>query len=443
MREQWGSRAGFLLATIGAAVGLGNVWRFAYVAGENGGAVFLAAYLVFVALIGLPLVIAELSVGRRAGGDTVTAFETLAPGSLWRYTGWIGLAGSLLILSYYAVIAGWALRYFVGALTGRLWIEAGAGYGAYFQGFIANGAEPVMWQALMLMATAAVVAGGVRAGIERVNRWLMPVLALIILSLAAFSLTLPGSARGVSFLLAPDWTALGRPSLYLNALGQAFFSIGVGMAVFVTYGSYLPRETRIPGSAAAIVAGDTLFALVAGLAIFPAVFAFGGDPAAGPRLAFIAFPQILLEMPAGRFIGIVFFFLLSAAALTSMISLLEVAAAYAVHRHGAARARAAALIGAAVLLIGIPSALSYGTLSGIEPGGRPLLDAVDHAVSNFVLPIGGLLIALLVGWRLDLTAALADADLAGTRLGAAWIWLLRLVVPATVAVILLRSAAVL
>lgn len=443
MREQWGSRAGFILATIGAAVGLGNIWRFAYIAGENGGAVFLLVYVVFVALIGLPLVIAELAMGRRASGDAVAAFESGQRGSLWRHAGWIGVVGAALILSYYAVIAGWAFKYFAGAATGGLWHAAGDGFGGYFDRFIASAFEPVLWQAAMLGSSAVVVARGVKGGIERINLWLMPVLALIVIGLAAFALTLPGSAKGVSFLFAPDWSALSRPAVYLNALGQAFFSLGVGMAVFVTYGSYLGRDIRIPGAAVTIAAGDTLFAIVAGLAIFPAVFALGGDPAAGPRLAFITFPQVLLQMPGGTWIGVIFFLLLTAAALTSMISLLEVPVAVAAERLGMSRKRAALVISGGVFLLGVPSALSYGVLADWKLGGQPLLDAIDHAISNFVLPICGLAVAAYAGWRLVPSESTAAADLDTSILGLVWHWLLRLGVPLTIVVILLRSLNVL
>ncbi len=439
MREEWATRTGFILATIGAAVGLGNIWRFSYIAGENGGGVFLLVYLVFVFVIGLPLVIAEMALGRRGQGDAVTAFETALPPKPGVAIGWLSVVGAILILSYYAVIAGWALKYFVGALTGGLWATLGGGYGAYFEEFISHKGEPVLWQLLMLLATGGIVAGGVRAGIERVNFFLMPLLAVIVLGLAVFSLTLSGSSKGVSFLFTPDFAAFGRPSLYLNALGQAFFSIGVGMAVFVTYASYLGRSTAIPGAAITIILGDTLFAIVAGLAIFPAVFALGGDPAAGPRLAFITFPQILLEMPAGRVIGVVFFLLLSAAALTSMVSLLEVPVALATHRLGWSRTRAVAASCALIFLLGVPSAMSYGILANVHVAGLPILDAIDHAVSNFILPLGGLAIALSVGWALGRGNALTDADLQGRAIGIIWLWILRIAAPLMIATILLRS----
>ncbi len=439
MREQWGSRTGFILATIGAAVGLGNIWRFAYIAGENGGAVFLFLYLVFVVLIGLPLVVAELALGRRGQGDAVAAFEANGRQSAWRYAGWIAVVGAGLILSYYSVIAGWALKYFLGALSGGLWQSAAGGLGAYFDGFISGTIEPIFWQFVMLASAAIVVAGGIKGGIERINFWLMPLLAAIVLLLAVFALTLPGSSKGVSFLFAPDWSALRRPAVYLNALGQAFFSLGVGMAVFITYGSYLNRNISIPGAAATVAIGDTLFAVVAGLAIFPAVFALGGDPAAGPRLAFITFPQVLLQLPGGRWLGVVFFLLLSIAALTSMISLLEVPVAVASHRLGLSRPRAVVIITTAIFAIGIPSALSYGVLDAWKLGSQPILDAIDHAVSNFLLPLCGLSAALFVGWRLLPAVAKEAANLTTTSVGTLWLWLLRIGVPATIAIILMKS----
>lgn len=442
-REQWGSRQGFVLATIGAAVGLGNIWRFSYVAGENGGGAFLLIYLVCVLLVGLPLMIAELSLGRRAQGDAVAAFELADDGGPWRYMGWVCIAGAILILSYYAVIAGWALKYFTGAASNNLWTSAEGGYGTFFETFIGDRSEPVGWQAAMLAATVFVVAGGVQHGIERINRWLMPMLAVIVLVLAAYALSLPNAGNGVRFLFAPDWSALSKPSVYVAALGQAFFSIGLGMAIFITYGSYMPRTFSLPSSAAIIALGDILFAVIAGLAIFPAVFSFGVDPTAGPELAFITLPQIFLAMPGGRIVGTVFFLLLSAAAFTSMVALLEVPVSLVVHRMKVRRWNASAIVGILVFLIGIPSALSFGVLGHVQIGRHGILDAIDAAASNFMLPIGGVLIALFVGWRVTQATALQEADLAGRRLGKIWLWLLRILVPLTILAILIQSVSTL
>lgn len=443
MQEQWGSRRGFVLATIGAAVGLGNIWRFSYVAGQNGGAAFLFIYLICVLLIGLPLVIAELSLGRRGQGDALAAFERADDGGPWRHLGWIGVAGAVLILSYYAVIAGWALKYFAGAATGNLWSTAEVGFGGYFSAFIADTGEPVGWQAAMLIATMFVVAGGVQNGIERINRWLMPVLILIIAALAAYALYLPNAGDGLRFLFEPDWSVLGDPAVYVAALGQAFFSLGIGMAVFVTYGAYMPRSYSLPSLAATIVAGDVLFAIVAGLAIFPAVFAFGIDPAAGPELAFITLPQIFLAMPGGRMVGAVFFLLLSAAAFTSMVALLEVPVALAVRRLKLRRWSATATVGAIIFVAGLPSAMSFGLLADVQIGSHGILDAIDAGVSNFLLPLGGILVAVFLGWRVNRALALREADLADSRLGLVWLWLLRVAAPVTIAAILLQSASAL
>ncbi|MEQ8696869.1 MAG: sodium-dependent transporter, partial [Bauldia litoralis] len=280
-RETWTSQWGFVLATIGSAVGLGNIWRFAYVAGENGGGAFLMVYLVFVLAVGAPVVIAELALGRRGQGDAATTFVAISGQRAWAAPGLIAVIASFLILTFYAVIAGWVLKYLAGAGTGLLWSAAASDYGGYFKRFVANTGEPIAWQFAMLAAAMFIVVGGVQRGIERINRVLMPALALIIVLLAAYSLTHKGAARGLEFLFAPQWELLGRPEIYLAAMGQAFFSLGVGMGVFITFGSYVPGHFRLPRLAGAIIAGDTLIALLAGIVIFPAVFAFGLDPKAG------------------------------------------------------------------------------------------------------------------------------------------------------------------
>lgn len=442
MQEQWQSRLGFILATVGAAVGLGSIWRFAYVAGENGGAAFLIVYTAMILLIAIPLVIAELAIGRRGAADAVTAFEGATPDGGWRFLGVLGVVAAGAILTYYAVIAGWALRYFAHSFGAALWTVEANRHGAYFTTFIADGTAVAFWQGAMMSITAVVVATGVNAGIERLNMWLMPLLGVIVVVLAVYALSLPGSERGVAFLFAPDWSAFARPALYLNALGQAFFSIGIGMAVFVTYGGYLGAGTRIPAAALIIVVIDTLFSIVAGLAVFPAVFAFGGDPAAGPGLAFVTFPQILQQMPAGRIIGPLFFFLLSAAALSSMISLLETCVAYAVHRRSARRIPATVLMTAVIFALGLPSALGHGAVPWLTLPGKPILDLIDQGISNFVLPVSGLLIAILVGWRMERRRALADADLWDDAVGITWLWLVRILAPVMIAIILVRSLGI-
>jgi NSS family neurotransmitter:Na+ symporter len=387
--------------------------------------------------------VAELALGRRAAGDAIAAFETTGTRSLWRFSGGVGVVGSVLILSYYAVITGWALKYLAGSVTGDLWRVAAEGYGGYFEQFIANRGEPVAWQLAMIAAAMFVVAGGVRRGIEAVNRLLMPLLALFVVGLAAYAATLPGAADGWRFLFVPDWSMLLRREFYIAALGQAFFSLGIGMAVFITYASCMSRSMSIPRSATAIVAGDTLFAVIAGLAIFPAVFAFGMDPQAGPQLAFITLPQIFLQMPAGPFVGTVFFGLLFAAALTSMVELLEVPVATILHRTSLRRWSAVALTGTGVFLLGLPSAVSYGFLASRQLGGRAILDVLDQAVSGYVLPLAGVLVCLFVGWRWRPDEALEAGELAPNLAGRAWLWSLRVVAPVTILLILFDSTGAL
>lgn len=440
--DQWSSPLGFVLATVGAAVGLGNLWRFAYVAGENGGGTFLLVYLSCIVLIGAPIVVAELAVGRHGRGEPVAAVRAVAPGSIWQLAGWLGVAGAFGIMAFYLVVAGWALKYFAGALTGGLWGLAGDHYGGYFEDFIASPVEPVFWQAAMAAAAVAVVAGGVRGGIERTTRVLMPLLALIVVALAAWGVSHAGAAEGLAFLFAPDWAALARPEIYLAALGQAFFSLSVGMALFLTYGSYLARDHRIPSSAAAVIAGDTLIAVLAGVAIFPAVFALGVDPAAGPRLAFITLPQVFLAMPAGQVVGTVFFFLLAAAALSASISGVEVVTSFVARRFGLRRRRAVLAVGAALFAAGVPASLGYGLWSGVVWRGRGILESMDFAISNGVLPLGGLLLALAVGWRWEARTAMREADLGDGLAGRAWLWLLRVAVPAVILVVFLRGVGV-
>jgi len=441
-REQWSTRPAFVLATLGCAVGLGNVWRFSYVAGENGGGAFLLVYLAAILLVGLPLLLAEFALGRHAQGDVVRAFERAGPRSPLRFVGLLAVAGSAVILGYYSVVAGWTLGYLADYSLALLRPLASEEPARRFRALIADPVQALLWHFLFVAATVAVVAGGLRRGIERANRLLVPLLGVTVVGLALYGLTLPGAAAGAAFLLAPDWSALARPSVYLAALGQAFFSLGLAMGVLVTYGGYLGREHGLPLAAGAVVGGDLLFALVAGLAIFPAVFAFGLAPAQGPVLAFVVLPQVFAVMPGGGPAAAAFFFLLAAAALTSAVSLLEVSVAYALRRFALGRLRAAVLLGLLVFLLGVPSALGFGPWSGFRLLGRGLLDAVDHLVSDFLLPLAGIAVSLLAGWVWERRTAIDEAGL-GETLGRLWLGLLRYLIPLVIALILLRGAGLL
>jgi neurotransmitter:Na+ symporter, NSS family len=440
-RESWGSRGAFVIAAIGAAVGLGNVWRFSYVAGENGGATFLLVYLATIFVLGIPLVIAEVAVGRHSKADAIESYRVISRNPLWIAPGVFGVLSCFLIMTFYLVVAGWALKYFSGAATGLLWQRATEEYGGYFEDFVADPWQPVFWQFLMALGAVTVVAAGVRAGIERLTRIVTPLLALIVLLLAIRGLTLPGGGAGLAFLFNPDWSLLATPGIYLAAIGQAFFSLSLGLGLYVTYGSYLGSEHRLPGAVSTVVAGDTMMAVFSGIAIFPAVFAFGLDPASGPQLVFITLPQVFLAMPAGQVVGVLFFFLLAAAALSASISGVEIPTAYVMRRLRWPRRRAAIAVGTAIFVCGIPASLGFGLWADIGWGGRNILESTDYLVSNVLLPSGGLLTALLVGWRWS-APALRETALEGRRIGRLWIALLKFVIPPLIVAIFLRAIGV-
>ncbi|HUU71128.1 MAG TPA: sodium-dependent transporter [Burkholderiales bacterium] len=435
-REQWKSSAGFVLATIGCAAGLGNIWRFSYVAGENGGGAFLLIYVLCVMLLGLPLMLAELSIGRRGKSDVVTSFSGELARRDWAIAGWLMAIASFVLLSYYAVIAGWAYKYFAAYLVGTPSDLVTGGFAGYFGSFVADPVEPVVWQFLVVASTVAVVVGGVKRGIESVNTILMPLLGAIVILLAGYALSLDGAAAGIAFLFQPDWSAFTRPSVYLAALGQAFFSLGIGAGALLTYGSYTATGQKLAPAALGVVGGDTLFALIAGVAIFPAVFAFGLDPAQGPTLAFVTLPEVFNVLPGGRVFAIAFFVLLGLGALTSAVSLLEVPCAVLMRRRQWSRRKSAMAIGAGVFVLGVPSALGYGLLQGIEIFGLGILESIDRLASSVLLPVGGLLIATFVGWKWSRTDAFQTAGLQDGVVGRAWLFLLRFVAPCLIVLIL-------
>jgi neurotransmitter:Na+ symporter, NSS family len=432
----WSGRAGFVLAALGSAIGIGNVWRFSYVAGDNGGAAFLLVYVACVALVGVPVLLAEMMLGSRGHGDVVRAYRATRARA-WQGAGAFTALVAFLILSYYSVIAGWVCKYFVDYLAGAQPGDAATAE-ASFNAFVSDPLRPLLWHGLFMALTVAVVAAGVQKGIERASRVLIPVLAVLIVLLAGYALSVPGAGRGLAFLFEPDWFALAAPPVYLAALGQAFFSLGIGMGVIITYAGYLRSNQRLAAAAVGIAAGDTAFAIVAGVAIFPIVFSTGMDPAYGPALAFVTLPQVFAAMPGGAWFGLAFFFLLAAAALTSAVSLLEVPVAIACNR-GWPRARSAALVGVAALLVGIPSALGSGVLGGVRLAGKSILGAVDFVAAELFLPLAGLAVVLFVGWALPRREMMAASGLSA-RLGRAWLFCVRYLVPAAVVLILSARA---
>lgn len=435
-REQWGSRIGFIVAAAGSAIGLGNIWRFPTVTGQNGGGAFVLLYLVLVFLVGIPVLMVELSLGRKAQRNPVGAFKTLAPGTLWKWVGAMGVAAGFIILSFYSVIAGWSVAYIFKFLLGAFTGLSPAGIAQEFNALVTHPVIPLLWHGLFMLLTAGIVVLGVAWGIERWNKILMPMLLVLLIVLVVRSVTLDGAREGVYWLLRPDFSQLSFASV-LTALGQVFFSLSLGMGAMITYGSYLGARENIPGSAVYIALADLAVALLAGLVIIPAVFAFGLNPETGPPLIFLTLPAVFQRMPLGGLFGAMFFFLLSIAALTSAISLLEVVVAYFVDELNWSRAVAAPVLGFAIFLLGIPSSLSVGPLAGFKLWGMPILDFKDWFTAVIMLPLGALLTVIFAGWVWGRRRALEAAG--GGRpfvLADFWYFLVRWLLPVALAGIL-------
>ncbi|MBM4310308.1 MAG: sodium-dependent transporter [Deltaproteobacteria bacterium] len=396
-REHWASRFGFVLAAAGSAIGLGNLWRFPYKCGEYGGGAFLAAYLVSVAILGLPVLIAEIIIGRSAQKNPVGAFRELRASRFWPLVGWLGILAGFIILSYYSVVGGWILHYIASTVLSGF--QAGLAAGQFHE-LMSSPARQIGCHGLFMLLTIFIVRGGISSGIERWNKLLMPALFLILIGLTIRSLISPGAGHALRFLLQPDFSQLTRTGI-LEALGSAFFSLSLGMGAMLTYGSYLDKNTNISSAALEISALDTCFSVMAGLMIFPIVFSCGLDPGAGPGLLFVTLPEVFAQMPGGRMCGFFFFVLVAFAAITSAISLLEVVVSFFIDELCWTRRRADYTLGAVIFVCGIPSALSFNLWSGLTlMGGKNIFDLLDGFASNILLPLGGLGIAIFAGWVL-------------------------------------------
>ncbi|MDI6742972.1 MAG: sodium-dependent transporter [Smithella sp.] len=439
-REHWGSRVGFILAAAGSAVGLGNIWRFPYMTGEHGGAAFIVIYLVAVFLLGYPLMVNETILGRASQRDPVGAFKALASGTPWWLVGALGVFTGFIILSYYVVVAGWSVAYIYKVVIAIC--TPGIDNEAVFRSHISSPWEPIIWQAVFMLLCVGIIASGVVKGIQRWSLILMPVLFFILLILIVRSVTLPGASEGLVYYLKPDFSEVSGRTI-LGAISQAFFSLSLGMGVFITYGSYLKDHDEIPGSTAWIAGLDVLVALMAGFIIFPAVFALGFQPGAGPGLVFITLPAVFAQMPLGIVFGVLFFILLTIAALTSAISLLEVVTSWLIDEKDWPRKKAAVLMGFVIFIVGIPAALGYSVFSGVTfPGlGKDILDTYDWFSNSIFLPVGGLLAAIFTGYVWGAKKAVEEANRGKTALtiGKLWIFLIRYVVPLLIAAILIMG----
>jgi len=425
-REHWGSRIGFILAAAGSAVGLGNIWRFPYITGKYGGAAFVLVYLAIIFVLGFSVMLAEMAIGRKAQLNAVGSFQKLRGGA-WPIVGWMGVLAGFMILSFYAVIGGWTIKYFIWSFTGLMGDAAAGKAGEVFGGFVTNTPQVIIYQAIFMLMTIWVVYKGIGEGIEKYCKILMPSLFVILLILIARSVTLEGAGKGLEFYLKPDFSKITGES-FAAALGQAFFSLSLGMGCMITYGSYVDKQTTLPSAAIQVCIIDTSVAILAGLAIFPAVFAFGVDAGAGPGLTFVTLPSVFAKMPGGPVWSALFFLLLFIAALTSAISLLEVVAAYVIDK-GWTRSKAAWVMGFLIFALGVPSAMSLAGAPKIA--GKDFLDAMDFLSSHVLLPLGGVFIALFVGWFWT-----ADARKEVTNEGThpfgimeLWIWVCRVVAP--------------
>jgi NSS family neurotransmitter:Na+ symporter len=397
-RENWGSKTGFILAAAGSAIGLGNIWKFPYITGENGGASFIIVYLICIAIIGLPVLIAEILIGRTTQRDPVGAFYKLSQSKFWASVGGMGVVGGFLILSFYAIIAGWSLGYIIESISGNFFNFTDAASSAnHFNDLVGNVFWNMGYFALFMILTMGIVYSGIQNGIERNSKIMMPVLFILLIIMMIRGVTLDGAGKGIDFLLNPDWSKINAQSI-LIALGHAFFTLSLGMGAMLTYGSYMSKKDNIPSASLIIIVLDTVIALIAGIAIFTAVFSVGLDPAAGPGLIFHTLPSVFIKMPGGYLFSILFFILLSIAALTSAISLLQVVVSYFVDERKWNRHKAVILMTVFIFLLGVPSVLSYNILADFKLFGWNFFDWVDFIASNILLPLGGLLIAIFVGW---------------------------------------------
>lgn len=394
---------GAIFAAAGGAVGLGNIWRFPYVVGQNGGAAFLLMYVIFILLLGIPVMMSEIVIGRRSQQNLVGAFRTLAPKhKAWMGVGVLGLIVAFIIYSFYSVVAGWTLNYMVLSCSGQLMDKNPVEITQIFSSFTQNSFWPLLYQFIFIGITAIVVILGVKKGIENGTKILMPLLLLLIIVMCIRSISLPGAEKGIKFLFKADFSKLNADS-FLTALGQAFFSLSIGMGALITYGSYIRKEDNLFTTGLCIAGADTLVAVLSGIAIFPAVFAFGLNPTSGPSLVYEVLPNVFNSMHFGQAFAIGFFILLTIAALTSTISLLEVVVLWEIEELKWSRRKAAILSSLCIFLIGIGSTLSFGPLQGFKIFDLTIFEFFDQLTAVYLLPIGALLFTIFIGWYLPKT----------------------------------------
>ncbi|HQE66931.1 MAG TPA: sodium-dependent transporter [Bacillota bacterium] len=432
-RENWGSRFGFLMAAAGSAVGLGNIWRFPYLTGMNGGAAFIFIYLGCVALIGLCIMTAEFAVGRRSGLAAVGAYKKVS--DKWTFAGALGVLSGFFIMGFYPVVGGWAMAYIAKSFTGLL--AAPEAIGDAFGAFITAPVEPLVWMVIYLVINVLIVAKGIQSGIEAAGKVMMPMLYVILAAIIFRTASLPGASEGFKFLFTPDFSKVTGQT-FLAALGQAFFSLSLGMGCMITYGSYLNKEEKLPQNALIVTTMDTSVALLAAVAIFPALASFGVEPTAGPGLVFVVVPQIFAQMGGvvGPIFSALFFLLLFIAALTSSVSLLEVVVAYLIDQHRMERKKAVYITSAIMAVMCVLSSLSMGVMSGVQIFGVGFFDFFDILTDKIFLAIGGGLLAICVGFFMkkeDLKDELTNGGTISFPAFELWYNLTKYVIPVVIA----------
>jgi NSS family neurotransmitter:Na+ symporter len=441
LHGHWSSRMAFILAVTGSAVGLGNIWKFPYIAGQNGGGAFVLVYLVCVIVIGMPVMMSEILIGRRGRRNPVATMELLGKeegsSGRWRLVGSLGVLAGILILSYYSVIAGWTLAYIVKSASGTFAGASAEAVSAQFASFVGDWRLVALCHTLFMGLAIFVVARGVERGLEQAVRFMVPALLLLMFVLLGYSINSGYFGEGVAFMFTPDFERLTWNSV-LAALGQAFITLSIGMGAIMAYGAYLPEETSITGASAAVVIADTSIAMLAGLAIFPLVFANNLDPADGPGLVFDTLPLAFGQMPGGAFFSTIFFVLLSFAAWTSAIGLMEPAVAWIVERFHKTRAQATIMTGLTIWLIGMGSVLSFNVLSDVTFLAGTIFDNVDYLTSNIMLPLGGLLIVIFAGWVMCRNSTADELGSSGA-LFRSWRVLARFVAPIGILLVLINA----
>lgn len=443
-RSSFGSKFGIIAATAGSAVGLGNIWRFPYIAGENGGGAFIIIYVAFIMLIGIPAMMCELSIGRATQKNPFGAFKELRPNGKWYLVGCMGIAAVFFINSFYSVVAGWTLFYLFEALTNQFHAKDAGQIEAVFSSFQESGWIPILCSLLFVVITAVVVSSGVKKGIERWSKILMPILLLFIVIMAVRSMTLPNAGEGLAFLFKPDFSKITSKSI-LDALGQAFFSLSIGMGVLITYGSYINKGENLAQTAVSVSIADTLIAILSGVAIFPAVFSFGISPTSGPDLVFLALPNIFSQMTGGYFFSVVFFILLIIAALTSTISILEVLVVCVSEELGINRVKSTVISATVVGIFAVLCSLSITKIPELSMFGLSLFDLFDFVSSNIILTLDGTLMIIFVAWvagKKWIQNELSSNGLYKVNYIKPFMLIIKFIVPAAIILVFLQSVGI-